>query len=249
MSKTGDLIDPPRDHGQRQPHDYQQEAAEFDESVARQYQWFPWWRRLNWPNSIQAVSSAVVTVLTVVLAIYAGAQVRQAGRQVDAMRDQIMAAERAWVTVKAVVLSDSNWRVGLKPIVQIEFQNTGHSPALEVQVRPVGFITAGLGPAEQFPLTGFDKGADRTKFVNLSRSVVGPSTSRFAMLNFDTNDYVNGLTQPMVDSIADGKKRIYVVGVINYNDIFKRHHTTVFCFQTHQKLPSLGECPKWNTAD
>jgi hypothetical protein len=47
-------------------------------------------------------------------------------------RDQMMAAEGAWNTVRAADLLERNISAGTRITLQVELQDTGHPPALEV---------------------------------------------------------------------------------------------------------------------
>lgn len=160
--------------------------------------------------------------------------------QTEAAKIQMMASERAWVTVKSAKVEELNLIVGLHPTVSVEIQNTGHSPALNsISISAAG-ITATLPPGDSFPMGFF------TSQKPLAKYVIGPSASLTL-----PNQIGRGLTADEISMLKSGgtERTVFVFGYVKYDDIFKRQHTTTFCFRTYHGYQLLAPCDKWNSAN
>ena len=123
--------------------------------------------------------------------------------------------QRAWVTV-ALVRFDRPLSVGEKVSVQLTVHNSGRTPAV---ARMVGRIEGSTEPLadkafEDLPTSGHP-----------SIIVLGPDGNGDGYLQS-----LEPLTGDQFAALNSGKLRLYVIGSIEYDDVFNHHHKTRFCF-------------------
>ncbi len=161
-------------------------------------------------------------------------QWRSMDDQTNMMKTTLQTTERAWVTVKNSELCIVD-KIGClespiigKKIFNIQFQNTGHSPALHVTV--TGHCTRPKLPANF---------ANECALSNTpSRAVIGPGGSLFSRIA----DPRNGSTDQAVP--------LFSIGKIDYDDIFGKHHWTTFCYESpYAGTSDMSVCPQGNDVD
>jgi hypothetical protein len=193
-------------------------------------------RRERWKLMLEVLTLAVVTAYTSL-----------AGVQACELRQTRMAAERPWVTIKTAQLLDdpvSNH----KPRLEIQFQNSGHTPALDTVFVVRSGVDRPLEGNDPFP-ANFPNDTVPPIQGDPSRSVMGPNTIQTSHPTVDLTGYEN-----RIPKLPSREQVIYVYGAVTYLDIFGRPHRTTFCAQTGY-APLLGPtvflepCPKCNTAD
>mgnify|MGYP001589455165 CR=1 FL=1 len=126
-------------------------------------------------------------------------------------------AERAWVTVKRISL-DKPIKAGEIPTVNIEFYNSGHSPALKLAI----IHTVGLRdrlPFGEMPLMA-PQGYR-------SLTVIGPSVSHFSNVGLPRQ-----LTQSDMKKVDAQQAFLVTWGEMAYMDIFDKPHRTTFCYRS-----------------
>jgi hypothetical protein len=148
--------------------------------------------------------------------------VKAAERNIEIIQEGTIYAQRAYVSVtRGDVMGD---------MFYIVIENSGHTPANDVEVRAVADI------GEQPP----DLETSRAKWTSMG--VIAP------------DEYV----KRMIVRVSGPEKRellnnegvqFYCVGIIRYKDIFKNPHQTKFCFSQRFGTNQFGPCATGNEAD
>jgi hypothetical protein len=144
--------------------------------------------------------------------------VAQAQSAFNAANKQAILSQRAWMQVRSGIESPSHvWTVGQPIDIRIKQRNTGRTPALNV--RSVGVITIQPGTGD-----GVFKAPDFSyKSEQYIRSGnITPDGEVFA-------DEVKPFTAEDESRIVSLKVRVYVHGVVEYDDVFGSHHWLNFC--------------------
>jgi len=158
-------------------------------------------------------------------------------------REQMRAAERAWITVSAARLL-SVPATGEHPVVRIEFQNTGHTPGIHVANFYLATIGNALGGSVEFPKNVLRESVAKAG-LPISNDVVGPNALKF--IEVRTAQFPKETALPL---IADGRLNVILLGFMEYEDIYSVKHTTIYCLETFAGGGiSLTACQKWNSAD
>jgi hypothetical protein len=159
-------------------------------------------------------------------------------------RDNAHLDQRAWVTISASQLV-SPLVVGERPVIVVTLVNSGKTPALNV-VSSGDADTVARGFSESEINSSLGTGHPGSKFV------IGPGVTAKTMCN--------GLRliadETEIDDLhaASSEKgpRLYVRGVIAYDDIFGKPHRTTFCAWINGRDlegPTMHSCEFGNTAD
>jgi hypothetical protein len=161
-----------------------------------------------------------------------------------ATRESLEIAERAWVTATQFKFADHP-RVGEIPRATIDFTNAGNSPAANVKLIRFMTFTNGLYPQ---PGPELDRLPEIGSAERLSTGVIGPSGAIHTDIALG-----RAITEDEFKRIQTGASRLYVFGVLEYNDIFGKARRTEFCFLspdfgTEREL-SLAVCSHWNRAE
>ena len=162
----------------------------------------------------------------------------QAERSLSAAVSTTRLDQRAWVTIKGVSLR--NVGVGLSPTIQIGWENSGRSPALNV----TSLIQQGSQddwiPKGELPMERMRAGAGTP-----ARSVLGPGVVGLS----PTLVYPYTFTAANIASLSSGQSVLFVYGLVQYDDIFSRRHKTEFCYRSYMLLETMEPCERWNRAD
>jgi hypothetical protein len=144
-------------------------------------------------------------------------------------------SERAWVTVKEAKIHGSI-EIGITPMARINFQNSGHSPALHATIRQTIKMLDKLptGPMEVINYAGDE-----------SNGVIGPESISSSDLHLGES-----LSDAHVLLLKRKDRFLVTYGYITYFDIFGIPHETRFCFiMLDTNSDGLSPCNKWNEAD
>lgn len=139
---------------------------------------------------------------------------------------------RARITVRGVTLRQRP--VAGQPLTaDVYVENTGHSEAVNVQVRMTatqgGVLPSGSMPSIPAPVGG-------------SSGVLGPGKS----MSSDLVIHKTSLTPQMVEALLSGSAKLFVFGVVTY-DTFGSSHQTEFCFVPSPiDIQNAEMCTKWN---
>lgn len=197
----------------------------------------------EWLRFIVEVLGFIVVVILACLAY----------QQFSVTRDQMKAAERAWVTLKAASIADSKSSApdkpletapGETPLLSVELQNTGHSPAREATILAAADFIDQLPTGDSFPIAFLKIAAQQKLDTNsIGRSVLGPGASMSTTVPLG-----RPLTAQEVVELKSGRS-IAIFGMIDYDDVFAQHHVTTFCYRTINGTHALAPCARWNYAD
>ena len=139
--------------------------------------------------------------------------------------------QRAWVGPRE---SKTTIEVGKKVTVQIEFTNTGKTPALDLYGR---METVVLGTADSF------KPVYKSQTPKPSNTVLQPQAGKSFRFIADKE-----LTDAQLATLNNPLFVWYVFGEIHYEDIFKQKHLTTFCRRLFAE-GRLFDCETYNYAD
>jgi hypothetical protein len=233
--KSGDpvLISPENGDSDDQTH----RAAERDH-----------WTREQRHNRRVTIFSSVAAVAAVVAASIAGLAYRESHRQANAAWQQariLQEAEhkqlRAYISAKVAPESVKNFVKGQVAELQIGFQNSGQTPALDT-------LTTAIFYPRPYPLPDT---------MDLTIRDTPDKTSPGHGITLSPRDENLGSTltrmiEPdLYEAAIDGKMvRYYAFGIIRYRDIFSVEHWTHFCISFYgEGLKRWDLCPRYNDAD
>jgi hypothetical protein len=144
---------------------------------------------------------------------------KAAEASIETAKDISRRDQRAWLTVKSVTMT-TPLAVGTSPVIEARFENTGRSPAINVQTAGAIFSHA---TTQRYTLPS----RDRSIIGRASRSVIGPNSGETSI--WYGKEPITDNAQ--IESIMGGTWVIYVSGSILYDDIFGNQHRTTFCYE------------------
>jgi hypothetical protein len=155
---------------------------------------------------------------------------------------------RAWVTAN---LSNPGGVQDGRPIVTIvDFTNTGKSPAVKVRTCQVSKIVDARKrsldincPVKRIS-PGFQVVLANNATLRTANAVDGDTVPPLTSDGF--------LTPPLHDDLRKGKRVAITYGFVEYDDIFKIHHWTKFCYFLMIMPPAPGgmsETNNWSVCD
>ncbi|MGD0021569.1 MAG: hypothetical protein ABSC54_04640 [Smithellaceae bacterium] len=130
-------------------------------------------------------------------------------------QEQSRLDQRAWLGVTSISGKPEG---GKKFILQINFKNTGKTPATNMIVRSAVTFS-----------TPIWKGPDFNTIKNIKkegRGLVFPQAEALSVVDVLPAAPVDPST---IELLNEHKIRIHVFGFAEYDDIFNRHHCTRFC--------------------
>ena len=144
--------------------------------------------------------------------------VTQAQGAFNAANKQAILSQRAWMQVKVGIESPSHvWTVGQPIDIRIKQKNTGRTPALNLKsVNIIAVQEAASGDVFKAPAF-FYKPDQYVRSGNLT-----PDGEVFS-------DFVKPFTAEDESRIVSLKVRVYVHGIVEYDDVFGIHHWVKFC--------------------
>lgn len=187
----------------------------------------------DWKDKLEIGLVVVATISAIVAAIFAVFAASDTSEQAATARDQVKIAEASLKEIKASTRKELRAYVFAKPYpfineiragadthTRVNYRNSGQTPASDLAFR--GNIKVGNEPPRPLP-TVFQNTQNRSvkTFIDPRTDInVGPEVRRVV----DT-------TADEVAAIRDGKQRVFVWGILSYDDVFGeiRHHT-YFCF-------------------
>lgn len=202
---------------------------------------------------ITTTATVWMAIFTCVLALITGGTLIILKNQLTEMReggvDTHNLAEmdqRAWigpVKVRAPELTDaSNHYVYVVPGSKLDFTaevtNFGKSPGWMTEVS----YRAGMAPSDREMVPDY-RGEDT---IGKSASIIWPQQPAQTLR---TNQGTIVLSATDIEAIKLGSLRVFFIGEIKYTDIFKKPHTTTFCYQMNPTLDAFFACDKYNDAD
>ena len=146
--------------------------------------------------------------------------------------------QRAWMGVTSVL---GKPEVGKELVITIYFKNTGKTPARNVNITWVGEPVRRNGTPD-FAIENHEKRESRgivAPQAEVSATGVGPVLS--------TPD--RKLDEATLKAINGGKFLIYVHGILEYDDIFEKHHWITFCYWLTPGGNNYNLCKEHNDTD
>lgn len=138
----------------------------------------------------------------------------------------IMSADlRAWITVEESNITE--FGEGKPIFTRVKFVNSGKSPALKVFTFANLEIRDTPVPEPMPPLPTDGAG---------SRAVLGPQSTYTIALKLDKQ------TTQTIQEIIAGQKKVYVWGIVEYDDIFGVRHRTKFCLVNSSWTKNFNAC-------
>ncbi len=162
--------------------------------------------------------------------------VTQAQISFNAANKQAILSQRAWMQVKVGIESPTGkWTVGKPLDVRMKRKNTGRTPALNVKDVNAMTIQEKINGVFKSPPFSY-KPEQYVRAGNLT-----PDGEIFS-------DFVEPFTAEDENRIVSEKVRVYVHGVIEYDDVFGVHHWLTYC---NFLLPgqAFAICPYHNEVD
>jgi hypothetical protein len=168
----------------------------------------------NIPQWIMAIFTILIAIITFFYMLSAREQVIQMRKAVNIASDTAIRQLRAYIFLNGI--SIKNITENQKPIIIVDFKNTGQTPAYEVSIL-VG------NQFREYPLASMFDLHSINEHNSGAKSPV-PSGGKF----ISNNIMAESLTSKDIDNLKAGTHAIYVTGEINYKDGFGNERFTKF---------------------
>jgi hypothetical protein len=160
---------------------------------------------------IAAISTSCVATFTLMLFISNVVQW-------NIMRSSMILEQRAWIGI--TTLSVVQFEVGKPIITQIGFKNTGKTPAKKVTISSVGEAVKSDSPPY------FTK--EEKDGLEESKGIVTPQQEIGVIFNDSRQIPLSDIGfKGIISDIA----RLYMHGIVKYDDIFGHHHWITYCYR------------------
>ena len=162
-------------------------------------------------------------------------QLGEMRRSVKGAAAQARLEQRAWITVNKIKYV---CKKGQPVKIEVIFQNTGETPAVQVTSFPRGQI---MRPEElpDFRYEGIEK---------THSGVIGPNQFFSEKLSFLEN-IGEQQRNTTIDAILDGEAILGVHGIVDFNDVFGKPHWYEYCYVLDLKSKSFNTCAEHNDID
>jgi hypothetical protein len=195
-------------------------------------------------RSIDKLNIGLTLLFSGLVVLFTGISTYYSSKQWEAVKQSLVDARetreienRAYVVVKGIELLRAPIKLGEPNEGFVTYVNTGSTPARNVSFRSVArFIVPPLPNPP--PLENLDPERAGSLIVAAPGVELRGSTSPFKV---DEDQFVTDL--------ADGKKTMFIYGVIKYTDIFDEVHETQFCGFYIPGIRSFRICPTFNDAN
>lgn len=183
-------------------------------------------------------ATVVMAIATIFYTSFAGWQLRTMQRQLDQMQEASQLDSRAWV---GVYKGDPKPLAVGKPVeCQIEFTNTGKTPALDVRAQ---HTLGGQSPSCDIEVIALSY-EDQERYPPKSQGAVPPNGT-IAVCSHSSNI----ASTQMLKDIMDGRQTVYVFGSVSYRDIFGIQHKTRYCYTIDPNTNELKAHRQYNYMD
>jgi hypothetical protein len=229
-------------------HVLSRSQAERDEEESRHKEERRYQKRTLWIQGIYTLVTAVIAVATFI-------SVRTAQNSASVSKDNAEAAlkqsrleQRAWIGVTATIIPLKNKQANpLQPLVPLEplidsafslrfiFKNTGRTPA--VNMRPVVEDASMRSQPDQIPEPNF----------TLKNGMLGHPQILVPEASF-VSDLPSTMDRKAFEEIITLRRRVFVFGRVEYDDVFSGHHWYNFCMYLTPG-GSFANCPFHNEID
>jgi hypothetical protein len=172
-----------------------------------------------------------MVVLTGVLAATSTLGNCMAVKAVGDAREATRVDQRAWLGVSETVAVPLT--VGEQLRVSVKFVNSGKTPALHLSEAAAWLLL----PASQQP----DLPNALLGHVSATNGVVAPGSPRTDSVA------VGSVTQDDINALNSGAYVFYIVGQMNYEDVFGEKHQTNYCLRRDPASTGLVDCNTFNS--
>ncbi len=171
-------------------------------------------QKIAWPSRLQAFCTLAIVFITGFYTYYAREQVGQMKEAVRITGDQFRLDQRAWM---GITIMSGQFEVGKPMTITINFQNTGKTPAKEItNVMVVEPLEGNAAPDFTREQIAFKEGKGlATPQQKIHSSMKAPEEKPLTDVGFK--------------NVINGKVRIYIHGILEYDDIFGHHHWITYC--------------------
>lgn len=192
-------------------------------------------------NQLMAFFTGLLVLITCIYTYFSSKQweVTQLSLQEAKLTREI--ENRAYVNIKSGSLVTA-LKAGEYPSVSLVVENGGHTPARRTAMR-VFVESRDASAPEPDPLPG-------VRFDQLDPG--RPYSITIVPPNITLNTTVVGttaMTEELINAINQRKIRLYVWGVMEYDDVFGRHHKSQFCGAVHPGTVAFDNCAQGNDVD
>lgn len=192
-------------------------------------------------NQLMAFFTGLLVLITCIYTYFSSKQweVTQLSLQEAKLTREI--ENRAYVNIKSGSLVTA-LKAGERPSASIVIENAGHTPARHTVMR-VMIESRDASAPEPEPMT-----AARLDGITTSQpqsiTIVPPNNT----LNM-TVQSPTVLTEELINAVNQGRIRLYVWGIMEYDDVFGRHHKSQFCGAAKPGTIAFDNCGQGNDAD
>jgi hypothetical protein len=197
-----------------------------------------WQRHANvtqWVTAVTAIVAAVAAMAAICFVLGLQRQIRKLSAEriglseakMLALQEDIRTAQRAWVGLadaSAQPLTDNGGRF------TIRLQNTGRTPALDLQIAGTVRVV-GMDEPSELP--------ELTTSVRNSAGTLIPGAVYTTDVWFQTSaDAISGLARDQVRAVTFLR--------VTYKDVFLGPHETRVCFYWSPSMPAVQSCDRYN---
>lgn len=189
---------------------------------------------LKWSEWLTLAFTGVIAGSAVVYTIFAILQWRIMGEQAEVMKASLEIGQRAYVFPKYIRMKE--FRAGEKLLVEVELENSGNTPALNLS----GSIHYRARETALPENPDYGKPADGFTSV----SVLPPSVPSLRLVSSRGE-----LLDRHIVSVGRGELSIYVYGILQYEDVFRQRRKTKFCGLYDAPTGLFKACEHHNSMD
>lgn len=176
------------------------------------------------------IFTGVIAVATVIYAVVSSRQLAVMHQQLEnSQLDQ-----RAWVGPVEAIMPKAGEKP--EPHLGVKIMNSGKTPARRLLTK----ISTQYLPAEAEFAPSY-----KDNSVKPGVSVIQPGM-RINLFSLAT---LGVMTPQEIDGVRTGRNILYLYGLITYEDIFGRPHSTRFCLYLQSDLSGFNACSTYNDAD
>jgi hypothetical protein len=193
-----------------------------------------WYRRLRATDYIIAVVAVMVVVVVAYISVAfrrltnnMTAQLDQSVATMQELRQEVRVDQRAWIGLTEATIQPLTSDGGG---FTIKLQNTGKTPALDVQVAAaitLEDIAQPLGPRAPNPAGGSSAGT------------MMPGSGYTTDVWFRTSPET-------LSSLAHEETRVVNLVLVTYKDVFQAPHSSTICFYWHSSVSRVMPCDSYN---
>lgn len=160
--------------------------------------------------------------------------VENAKKSIEIMQSNIRLEQRAWVGPVEAIMPKAGEKP--EPHLGVKIMNSGKTPARRLLTK----ISTQYLPAEAEFAPSY-----KDDSVKPGVSVIQPGM-RINLFSLAT---LGVMTPQEIDGVRTGRNILYLYGLITYEDIFGRPHSTRFCLYLQSDLSGFSACSTYNDAD